>query len=283
MGAYLLTGSVALYSDALESVINVAAALAAWWALRIAALPADEGHPYGHTKAEYLSAVAEGVLIVLAALGILREALPALLAPQPVSLPPLGLALSVAATLINGGWALRLLREGRQLGSPALLADGQHLLSDVVTSAGVLLGIGLALVTGWHFLDPLLAAAVALHILWNGGQLVAGSVGGLMDAGVDAPTQAHICELVRGHGGGALEIHDLKTRSAGRLTFIEFHLVVPAQMTVEAAHGICDRLEDALAAELGGVRVTIHVEPQQEAKAERGGESGEAAIWLGPG
>ncbi|MFC4636748.1 cation diffusion facilitator family transporter [Deinococcus hohokamensis] len=263
--AYRMTGSLALYSDALESIINVAAASAALVALRIAARPADANHPYGHTKAEYFSAVAEGVLIVLAAFTILREAIPALQDP-PARLAPLpGLLVSVGASVLNGVWAAFLLRAGRAARSPALLADGRHLLSDVVTSLGVLAGILLARATGWHVLDPLLAALVALNILWSGWHLVRDSVGGLMDV-ADLATTQRLREIMSLHADGALEMHDLRTRQAGQVTFVEFHLVVPGDMTVTEAHLICDRLEDAIQAEIGGANVTIHVEPQEKAK-----------------
>lgn len=264
--AYALTGSVALYSDALESVINVAAAVAALVALSVAARPADANHPYGHTKAEYFSAVAEGVLIVLAAVAILLEAVPALLRPVQVDAPLPGLLVNLGASVLNGLWAGVLLREGRARRSPALLADGQHVLSDVVTSAGVLVGVVLAGVTGWAVLDPLLAVLVALNILWSGWSLMRDSVGGLMDAAADPATTARLRQLMSEHAEGALEIHDVRTRHAGRVTFVEFHLVVPGQMTVEEAHLICDRLEDAIKAELEGANVTIHVEPQEKAK-----------------
>ncbi|MBZ9749414.1 cation diffusion facilitator family transporter [Deinococcus sp. HMF7604] len=264
--AYALTGSVALYSDALESVINVAAAVAAFVALRVAARPADAGHPYGHTKAEYFSAVTEGVLIVLAAVAIAAEAIPALLHPAAVDAPLPGLAVNLGASVLNAGWAALLLRRGRALRSPALLADSRHLLSDVVTSVGVLLGVLAAKATGLAFLDPLLALLVALHILYSGAHLVRESVGGLMDAAVDAQTEARIRRLLSEHGEGALEMHDLRTRHAGRMTFIEFHMVVPGDMTVTSAHAICDRLEDALSAEMPDIHVTIHVEPQEQAK-----------------
>lgn len=264
--AYVLTGSLALYSDALESIINVAAAGAALIALQVAARPADDNHPFGHSKAEYFSAVIEGVLIVLAALAILWEAGPQLRQPQPVLLPPLGLAFSVVASIINGVWALRLLDVGRRWCSPALSADGKHLMSDVVSSGGVLVGVVAATFTGWAVLDPLLACLVAVNILWSGWHLMRESVGGLMDAGADPATQARIRELLSEHAHGALEAHDVLTRTSGRVTFIEFHLVVPGEMTVAQAHAICDRLEDVLQAEIEGSRVTIHVEPQEQAK-----------------
>ena len=263
--AYRMTGSVALYSDALESIINVVAALAALIALRVAARPADENHPYGHSKAEYFSAVAEGVLIVLAAGAILREAVPALAHPLVKDAPLTGLLVNLAASTLNAVWATFLLREGRALGSPALLADGRHVMSDVVTSVGVLVGVLLARLTGWHVLDPLLAALVAVNILWSGWHLVKESVGGLMDV-ADPDTTAQLRELLRTHGAGALEMHDLRARSAGQVTFVEFHMVVPGEMTVAQAHAICDRLEHGIQAELTGAQVTIHVEPADQAK-----------------
>ncbi|GAA0501044.1 cation diffusion facilitator family transporter [Deinococcus depolymerans] len=268
--AYLMTGSVALYSDALESIINVAAAVAALMALRVAARPADANHPYGHTKAEYFSAVAEGVLIVLAAAAIVREALPALLNPVAaggqVGLGLAGLGVNLGAGLLNAVWASVLLRQGRALRSPALLADGRHIFSDVVTSVGVLLGVLAARLTGLAWLDPLLAILVALNILWSGWLLVRESVGGLMDAAVDPETEAKIRQAMSLHGQGALEMHDLRTRHAGSVTFIEFHMVVPGDMTVQEAHSICDRLEDAIRAETPQCSISIHVEPQEKAK-----------------
>ncbi|GAA5511841.1 ferrous-iron efflux pump FieF [Deinococcus carri] len=264
--AYLLTGSVALYSDALESIINVAAALTALIALRVAARPADANHPYGHSKAEYFSAVAEGVLIVLAAVSIAREAIPALQHPRAVDAAPAGLLVNLGAGVLNALWAGVLLREGRAARSPALLADGKHILTDVVTSVGVLVGVLLAGLTGLHWLDPLLALLVAVNILWSGWGLMRESVGGLMDAGVDPVTEIRIRQVMSEHAEGALEMHDLRTRHAGSMTFVEFHLVVPGTMSVQEAHAICDRLEDAIQSELPGASVTIHVEPQDKAK-----------------
>ncbi|AWN23449.1 cation-efflux pump [Deinococcus irradiatisoli] len=264
--AYLLTGSVALYSDALESIINVVAAGGAYLALRVSARPADAGHPYGHSKAEYFSAVTEGVLIVLAALSIVREALPLFSQPRSVEAPLLGLLISAGASVINFVWAGVLLRTGRERRSPALIADGQHVMSDVVTSAGVLGGVVLAKYTGWFVLDPALAVLVALNILWSGYGLMRDSVGGLMDAAVNADTERLIRQAISEQAGGAIEAHDLRTRHAGAVTFIEFHLVVPGAMTVEEAHAICDRLEDALRLAVAGANVTIHVEPQEKAK-----------------
>ncbi len=264
--AWLVTGSVALFSDALESTVNVAASVAAFLAVRWSDKPADANHPYGHHKAEYFAAVAEGVLIIVAALLVFHEAWQALLDPRPLDLPPAGIALSVLATLVNGAWAVFLVRAARRLRSPALAADGRHLVADVVTTLGVLTGLGLALLTGLVILDPLIAAAVALHILWSGWQVTRESLGGLMDAAAPEDELARIRQTISETAEGAIEAHDLRTRHAGRVTFVEFHLVVPGDMTVAAAHAICDRVEEALKGEIDDAVITIHVEPQDKAK-----------------
>lgn len=268
--AWKLTGSVALYSDALESIINVAAAGAAWLAVRVAALPADDNHPYGHHKAEYFSAVVEAVLIVLAALAIAHAAWAGLWAPRMPEFSAVGLGVNVLASTINGVWCWILLREGRRVASPALVADGRHLLSDVVSSAGVVAGVGLALATGWAVLDSLLALLVAGQIVWSGLRLIRESVGGLMDEAVSAPLLAKIEGVIAAHATGALEAHDLRTRQAGRMVFVEFHLVVPGEWSVAQAHGVCDQIEAALrGVSEGEVRSTIHVEPEEKAKGHR--------------
>lgn len=264
--AYWLTGSVALLSDALESVINVVTAAAALYAIRLAAQPADENHPYGHSKAEYVSAVLEGVLIVVAALLIFNEAYRNVLNPRLIEAPIPGLALNLAASLVNAAWAVIIIRQGRALRSQALVADGRHLAIDVATSAGVLVGLLAALATGIAILDPLIAGFVALNILWSGWLVMRESVGGLMDEAAPPQTLSRIRELIAANGDGALEAHDLRTRHAGRMTFIDFHLVVPGHVTVLDAHDICDRLERSLKAEVGDALVTIHVEPEDKAK-----------------
>ncbi|MDE1571005.1 cation diffusion facilitator family transporter [Aquabacter sp. P-9] len=264
--AWWVTGSVALLSDALESIINVAASLAALVALNISQRPADDNHQYGHHKAEYISAVLEGVLIVVAAGSILRESYYGLLDPRLPEQPYQGMLLNGIATVINAIWCVVLLRSGRKWRSPALVADGKHLMTDVVTSGGVLAGFVLVPITGWPILDPLLAGIVALNILWTGWALMRDSVGGLMDAAPPADVVARIRELVSLHADGALEAHDLRTRHAGRMTFVEFHLVVPGEMTVAAAHEICDRIESAFEADMEDMVITIHVEPEGEAK-----------------
>lgn len=265
--AYLLTGSVALLSDALESLVNVAAALLALLAIRFAQRPPDETHPFGHSKAEYFSAVLEGVLVVLAAFLIAKESIPRLLHPRPLGDLGPGLLVSLLASLINGLLAWHLLRQGRRLRSPALTADGYHVLSDVLTSVGVLAGVSLAWATGLWVLDPLLALLVAGDILLMGFRLVRQSVGGLMDEGLSPAEVSRIRKTIaEALGGRALEVHDLKTRKAGNRAFLEFHLVVPGSMTVEEAHRLCDELERALEESFPGLAVTIHVEPESERK-----------------
>jgi cation diffusion facilitator family transporter len=264
--AWWMTGSVALFADALESVVNVAAAGAALIAVRFAAMPADHNHPYGHHKAEYLSAVLEGALILAAAFVIVHEAWSAFRAPREVALPAAAIAVSLLASAINAVWCWHLFRVGRRLKSPALLADARHLLADVVSSLGVLAGIGAAAATGIGWLDPALALATALNVLWSGMRLVRESLAGLMDEAPPTDTQARIRAAVASSAAGAIEAHDLRMRQAGRRSFIEFHLVVPAAMSVAEAHEICDRIEAALRAELGEATITIHVEPEGKAK-----------------
>ncbi|MBE7198096.1 MAG: cation transporter [Parafilimonas terrae] len=262
-----LTGSLALYSDALESIINVVAAVGAFIALRVAARPADEDHPYGHHKAEFFSAVVEGVLIVVASLMILREAYYGYLSPKALDAPALGLAVNGFAGVINAAWAWALLRWGKEWRSPALIADARHVFADVLTSIGVLGGVAAVWFTGIPSLDPIIAALVALHILWSGFRMVRESVDGLMDKAASPEVIGQVRSVISQHGEGALEAHDVRTRSAGQATFVDFHLVVPGEMTVAESHAICDRLEGALELTIPGTVVTIHVEPGDKAKA----------------
>jgi len=264
--AWWVTDSAALYADAAESVVNVVASSAALAAVRLAAEPADANHPYGHGKAEFLAAVLVGALIVAAAVTILYESYFAWREARLAQAAPLGLAVAGVATVLNGGWAAHLGRRARALRSPALAADATHLWSDVVTSLGAMAGLALAYGTGLSWLDPLAAALTAVNILWSGWRLLRGSIGGLMDEAAEPDLIARIRAIVSQEATGALEAHDLRTRRAGRYTFLEFHLVVPAAMTVADAHDICDRIEAALRAEDDGLRVTIHVEPEGKAK-----------------
>lgn len=264
--AWWITGSVALLSDALESTVNVATAIAALIAIRVAARPADAGHPYGHHKAEFFSAVLEGVMIIVAALLIMREAWLGFLDPPVLEAPVSGIALNAAAALVNAYWARVLVNRGTQLSSPALVADGKHLRTDVVTSVAVLTGIILAVATGWTVLDPLLAGLVGLNILWTGWKLTAASLSGLMDEAVPDDTLEDIQRIISDRASGAIEAHDLRTRHAGQVTFIDFHLVVDGQITVDEAHRICDKIEQSLNARLPKAQITIHVEPDHKAK-----------------
>lgn len=270
LGAWWLTGSVALYSDALESVVNVIAACAAYWAIRVSHKPADSDHQHGHHKAEYFSAVLEGVLIVVAALLILNEVWRVWLNPREIEQFGLGVGVNAVASGVNAIWATILIRAGTSARSPALVADGKHLMTDVATSVGVLVGLFGVLATGWLWLDPAMAALVAVNILYQGWQVIGSSLGGLMDKAVEPNEAMRIRDIISANSKGALEVHDLKTRIAGRATFIEFHLVVDSDMTVGESHVICDRIEEALKAEVPSVRVTIHVEPDDEAKLPKG-------------
>ena len=264
--AWWMTGSVALLSDALESTVNLAAAFAALAAIRVAARPADDSHPFGHHKAEFFSAVLEGVLIIVAALFIFKEAYAGFFSPRVMERPFEGLAVNAVATVINGGWAFVLIRQGRRRKSPALVADGRHLWADVVTSGGVAVGVLLAITTGWWVLDPIMAALVAVNVLWSGFRLVRESLSGLMDEAVSEEILATIRRIIASEANGAVQAHDLKIRHAGSAVFIEFHLVVPGDMIVFDAHEICDRIEAALKSALSGARISIHVEPEHKEK-----------------
>ncbi|MDW9377116.1 cation diffusion facilitator family transporter [Sinorhizobium meliloti] len=264
MLAWWVTGSVALLSDGLESSVNVVAAVIAYAMIGYAAKPADADHPFGHHKAEYFSAVIEGVLIVLAALLIIWEAIPEMMAPVLLNAPTLGLAINFAAGVVNAIWAYVLIRAGSRHRSPALSADGQHILSDVVTSAGVLVGLLLGIATGYAILDPLLAVIVAGNILFQGWKVISRSVDGLMDKAVPADEEEAIKAAIAANAGGSLGVHDLKTRQAGPAIFVDFHMVVPEAMAVGDAHDICDRIEDAIRVVHPGAGIAIHVEPEGE-------------------
>jgi cation diffusion facilitator family transporter len=264
--AYHVTGSVALYSDALESIANILTAIAVLVAIRLSAAPADSRHPFGHHKAEYFAAVFEGVLIIVAALLVLDAAWDAVQNPRQIRQPTLGLAINMGAAAINMAWAGFLISRGTLWRSPALHADGWHLVADVVTSVGVVIGLVIATASGLSILDPLLAATVAVNILLQGYQIVRRSLSSLLDEAASPEIAGKIRDAIRAHGNGALEANDIRTREAGRTTFVEFHLVVPGAMTVEAAHAICDRLEVAISEAVEGARTVIHVEPEYKAK-----------------
>jgi cation diffusion facilitator family transporter len=209
-------------------------------------------------------------MIIVAALLIMSQVLDSLRNPRPLEQPWAGLAINGAAAVVNALWAYVLIRQGRAARSPALEADGRHLLTDVMTSGGVIVGLVLAVLTGWTILDPALAALVAVNILFQGWKIMGESLGGLMDKAVGTEEHIRIRDIISANSKGAIEVHDLKTRIAGRATFIEFHLIVDAGMTVRESHVICDRIEEALQVEIPSVRVIIHVEPDDEAKLPRG-------------
>ncbi|HKX39248.1 MAG TPA: cation diffusion facilitator family transporter, partial [Burkholderiales bacterium] len=242
--AWWLTGSVGLLSDALESIVNLAAALLALTMLRVAASPPDENHPYGFSKAEYFAAGIEGALIVLAAAGILASAIPRLIEPEPLQAPLAGLALSAAASGINLAVGMLLIRVGRRQHSIALEADGHHLMTDVWTSAGVIVGVALVYLTGWLRLDPLVALAVAVHIVWIGLRLMRRSWKGLLDAAISPQDTGEVTRLFTEYSKRyGVSFHALRTRQAGARRFISFHLLVPDAWTVARAHQLSEEIE----------------------------------------
>ncbi len=261
--AYRWTGSVALYSDALESVVNVAGAGAAFLALRISSAPPDRNHPYGHTKAEYLSAGFEGGLIAVAAVLILLAAIRRLFSAEPLPRLTEGLALSAASTAVNGILGAYLLARARKENSPALSADGIHLWTDVVTSLGMVVGLVAAKLTGLWMLDPLLGLLLAGNILWAGYGIVRDSLGGLIDEGLSSETVAAIEESLAREGTGCA-VEGLRSRRAGRAVFVEFTLAVPGSLAVREAHALCDRMEEAVRRTVPQASVTVHIEPAEE-------------------
>ena len=264
--AWAMTGSVALLSDALENTVNVVTAIAALVAIRVAALPADANHPYGHHKAELFSAILEGVMVIVAALAILHQAWAGWTNPQVLNAPLQGLLVNAAASVLNAIWAYILIHNGRRARSPALVADVKHLYLDFVSSVVVTLGVLLAIETGLYWLDPALAAFVAVNILWSGWRVIHDSLSGLLDESLSDDVLTEVRRIIATEAVGAVEAHDLRTRTAGAATFIEFHLVVPGALSVSQAHDLCDRVEAGLKNLVQGCVVTIHVEPEFKAK-----------------
>jgi cation diffusion facilitator family transporter len=262
--AWWLTGSVGLLSDALESVVNLAAACVALVALTIAARPADEDHPYGHDKAEYFSSGVEGSLILLAALGIAIAAIDRLLNPQPLERIGLGLAISLLASLINLGVARVLLAAGRRYDSIVLEADARHLMTDVWTSVGVVVGVGAVGITGWLWLDPLIALAVAANIVWTGVDLVRRSARGLMDTALPVEEQAAIREVLDRYRGEGVDYHALRTRAAASRRFVSVHILVPGAWSVQRGHDLVERIELDLCRRLGSATIFTHLEPIED-------------------
>lgn len=269
LAGYALTNSVAILSDALESLVNVAAAALLGFTLRLSARPADASHPYGHSKAEYLSSFVEGLLIGLAGMLIVQTSLQRLVSPTVPDADALGLGLTVVASLVNFTLGAALVRVGRREASVALEADGQHLLADVWSSAAVLLGLAVAFTTGWAWLDPVIGIGVAGGILWAGWRVLRRSLAGLMDEGLPTRQRAAVAAAIEQFRGEYVEYHDLRTRRAGKHVFVDFHLVLPGTLTLRQAHDVCDRVEDAITLALPGVSVTIHVEPENFAHGPR--------------
>lgn len=262
--AYLLTGSVSLFSDAVESLVNLQAALIALVCLWYARMPVDSTHTYGHEKIEYFSSGLEGMLILVAAAGIAWYAIGRLITPHELEQLGLGTMLALAASAINFVVARILLRAGRKHDSIVLEADGQHLMTDVYTSAGVIGGLFLVSLTGWHFLDPLVALVLAANIVWTALGLIRRSFNGLMDHSLPAAEQAQLRGAIAQVLPTGLVYHALRTRQAGHRRFADFHLLVPGCWSVKQAHDLAMRLENAVASALPGIEVAIHMEPIED-------------------
>jgi cation diffusion facilitator family transporter len=266
--AYLITGSVGLLSDALESVVNLVGALMALAMLTIASRPPDDNHAYGHSKAEYFSSVTEGVLILVAAGSIGVAAVRRLITPQPLEQVGLGLAVSILAALVNLAVALVLLRVGNRRRSISLVANAHHLLTDVWTSAGVVVGVGLVVITGLDRIDPIVALLVAANIVWSGVRIVRDSVWGLMDSSLPAEEQAILQEVLARHVQTGVEYHALRTRRSGARRFVSLHVLVPGSWTVDAGHRLLESIEVDIRDALPDTTVLTHLEPQGEVPAD---------------
>jgi len=273
-GAWGLTGSVGLFSDAVESVVNLSASLLALWALSVAHKPADDAHAYGHGKVEYFSSGAEGMLIILAAVGIAAASVNRFLHPIPLDNLGIGMLVSALAALINLAVARSMLKAAKRFDSITLEADARHLLTDVWTSAGMIAGLTclLFLPPAWSMLDPLIGLAMAGNICFTGFSLLKRSANALMDSALPDTEVALIEDAIRRHSGPASHFHGLRTRKAGRERFADFHLLVPGATSVQESHDLCCAIEDELHAALPGLHVTIHVEPLEDASS-----------WDGPG
>ena len=264
-GAYYLTGSVGLLSDALESVVNLVAAVTALAMLAVAERPPDDDHPFGHTKAEYFASAVEGALILVAAFGIAATAIERLLHPQPLEHVGLGLAISVVASTINLGTARVLERVGRRYGSITLEADARHLMTDVWTTLGVLVGVAAVQLTGWLPLDPIIALLVALNIVWAGVQLMRRAATGLMDSAIPVPERERIQQIFARFEPEGVEFHSLRTRQAGQRRFISVHVLVPGEWSVQRGHDLLEQIErEVREAMPGPTTVMTHLEPIED-------------------
>jgi cation diffusion facilitator family transporter len=265
LGAYYLTGSVGLFSDAAESVVNLVAAVAALSALTFASRPPDEEHAFGHNKAEYFSSGLESALIIIAAVWIGITAWDRLLDPQPLQNVGLGLSVTLAATALNGGVAVVLLRAGRRLRSITLRADAQHLLTDVWTSLGVILGVVMVQLTGWLVLDPIIGLIVAANIVWTGFRILNDTAHGLLDTALPPEELEKIYRVLSRHEDDAVNFHAVRTRAAGQRRFVSMHVLVPGYWTVKQGHDLSERIEKELANALqGNTTFFIHIEPSED-------------------
>ncbi|MDO5736581.1 MAG: cation diffusion facilitator family transporter [Propionibacteriaceae bacterium] len=267
MGAWWVTGSVGLLSDAAESVVNLVAAIVALVALKVAAMPADKNHHFGHSKAEYFSAAVEGVMIFVAAAVIIVFAVQRLLAPRDLTEVGIGLGISLVATAVNAGVAMVLLRAGRRYRSITLKADGKHLVTDVWTTVGVVLGVGLVWLTGWSWLDPTVAIGVGINILWTGYNLIRESMEGLMDVSLPKEDNARLRAILEGHSGEGIAFHAVRTRESGARQFMEMHMLVPGLWSVQKGHDVMEDLIDEINAEFPDLRVTGHLEPIEDPRS----------------
>src|SRR5215210_4554181 len=264
LGAYYLTGSVGLFSDAAESVVNLVAAVAALWALTLAIRPPDEEHAFGHNKAEYFSSGLESAMIIIAAVWIGITAWDRLMDPQPLENVGLGLSVTLCAAALNGGVALVLLRAGRRLRSITLRADAQHLLTDVWTSAGVVLGVVMVQLTGWLVLDPLIGLVVAANIVWTGFRLLRDTAQGLLDRALPPEDQEVISRILSRYERQGIRFHAVRTRAAGQRRFVSMHVLVPGRWTVQQGHDLSERIEADVAEALPQSTFFIHVEPSED-------------------
>ena len=263
-GAWYLTGSVSLLSDALEALVNLSAGLVAFAALTIAAQPADDRHTYGHDKAEYFSSGVEGILILVAAGSIIVTAVQRFAHPQPLENLGPGLIVALVATAMNFAASRVMLRVAKRYDSITIEADAHHLMTDVWTSVGVLTALLIVMWRpDWGILDPVIAVAVGIHIIFTGVHLLRRTIDGLMDAALSPEEISETESVIRAHMPEVASFHDLRTRKAGPRRFIEFHLVLPGKTTVAESHDWCDRIESALAARLANASITIHVEPAE--------------------
>jgi cation diffusion facilitator family transporter len=262
--AYFLTGSVGLLSDALESVVNLTGALMALAMLTIAARPADEDHAYGHSKAEYFSSGFEGALILVAALMITITAVRRLISPEPLEQVGLGLVISIAASLINLGVALVMLPAAKRYNSITLEADARHLLTDVWTSVGVIIGVALVAITGWLRLDPLVALLVAANIVWTGLRIVRKSVRGLMDIAIPAEEQNALRKVLEPYEQTGVQFHALRTRQSASRRFVSFHVLVPGEWSVHQGHQLLERIEADIRNTVPEVTVFTHLESLED-------------------